>query len=65
MTLTQLDEFRTEPPTTAHDDAGKPVNPALEQAIREALLGVQAEAFTHAPEQPVNDLSTRVKKKRK
>ena len=61
----KLEEFRTAPPTTAHDDSGKPVNPALEQAIREAFLGVQAEAFSRAPEQPVNDLSTRVKKKRK
>ncbi|WFD33606.1 hypothetical protein MCUN1_000419 [Malassezia cuniculi] len=61
----KLEEFRTAPPTTAHDAAGKSVNPALEQAIREAFLGVQAEAFSRKPEQPVNDLSTRVKKKRK
>lgn len=62
---TKLEEFRTAPPTTAHDDEGKSTNPALEQAIREAFLGVQAEAFARKPDQQVNDLNTRVKKKRK
>ena len=61
----KLEEFRTAPPTTAHDNEGKSTNPALEQAIREAFLGVQAEAFARKPDQQVNDLSTRVKKKRK
>ena len=50
-------------------DDGKPSNPVLEQAIKEAFLGAASAAFSSTPatssSQPVNDLSARVKRKKK
>ena len=67
----QLDELATNPTTVLKDD-GKSVNPQLEQAIKEAFLGAAMSATavpdtTSAPakpNQPVNDLSARVKRKK-
>lgn len=56
-------------PSMSLKDDGKPSNPVLEQAIKEAFLGAASAAFSSTPatssSQPVNDLSARVKRKKK
>lgn len=66
--LIQLDEMKTNPAALKSD--GKLSNPELEATIREAFLNAAQTALgdstTHAKSnQPVNDLSTRVKRKKK
>lgn len=54
-------------PTGALKEDGKPNNPVLEQAIKEAFLGVAAKdvsADLNEEPRPVNDLSARVKRKK-
>ena len=65
----QIDEMKTAPPSVLKPD-GKPVNAALEQAIKEAFLGAMTEnASTYGKkpteDQPVHDLHARVKRKKK
>lgn len=67
--LTQLDEMKAAP-TPALKEDGKPQNPELETAIRDAFLNAAQSALgesvtSAAKDQPVNDLSARVKRKKK
>ena len=65
----ELDELAANPSTVLKDD-GKPVNPELENAIKEAFLGAteslanDSELQAPPADKPVNDLSTRVKRKK-
>ncbi|KAI3627117.1 hypothetical protein CBS14141_001118 [Malassezia furfur] len=64
----KLDEMKSNPAALKED--GKLSNPELEATIREAFLNAAQTALGESttkvqPNQPVNDLSTRVKKKKK
>jgi len=64
-----LDELAANPSAHLKND-GKPVNPELEKAIKEAFLGAteslisDSELSAPQADQPVNDISARVKRKK-